>query len=294
MLKFPPSIKPGKHSLLGLVIDDCGAVSGGIPSYISQFTNMKELEIKGSSLDGTIPESLGNLASLEYLNLFNNSLIGTLPSTLGKLDKLTALVLGRNNFQGPLPPCAGDLDKLRLLDLSYNEFEGPLPTEFSRMSTLEHISLQHNANLNGSISAFEPLQHLMSLLLNSNSFSSTIPERLLANFTGQLFVDLGHNKFTGKLPNTFSDNAKYTSYLAIMGNNFDADAVDDVICNEVLVMNADCSSCPCCTFNCCSDDSTNANDPNCHFDLDFNKLAGLDCGAWWASCHGSYYEVDPE
>mmetsp|Transcript_12577 Transcript_12577/g.27286 ORF Transcript_12577/g.27286 Transcript_12577/m.27286 type:complete len:80 (+) Transcript_12577:2683-2922(+) len=77
-----------------------------------------------------------------------------------------------------------------------------------------------------------------------------------------------------------------------MGNDFGADAVDDVICEEVPFLHADCSSCPCCEY-CCSEDSSDENDPFCNFNIDFYHLAGLECGAWWSDCQLSKYDIFP-
>eukprot|EP00571_Detonula_confervacea_P010481 CAMPEP_0172305192 /NCGR_PEP_ID=MMETSP1058-20130122/6532_1 /TAXON_ID=83371 /ORGANISM="Detonula confervacea, Strain CCMP 353" /LENGTH=74 /DNA_ID=CAMNT_0013016715 /DNA_START=26 /DNA_END=247 /DNA_ORIENTATION=- len=74
-----------------------------------------------------------------------------------------------------------------------------------------------------------------------------------------------------------------------MRNNFDADAVDDVVCDGIPTLTADCITCPCCEY-CCSDDSADEKDPFCNFDLDFYKLTGLECGAWWASCKDARYD----
>ena len=83
-----------------------------------------------------------------------------------------------------------------------------------------------------------------------------------------------------------------TGYLAIMGNSFDDDAVDDVFCDQVTTLFADCSSCPCCK-SCCREDSVYDNDAFCNFDLDFYELAGLECGVWWYACREIYYDPLP-
>ena len=101
-----------------------------------------------------------------------------------------------------------------MLDLSQNKLEGPIPATFSQLSNLGHISLQHNKQLNGTISAFESLKQIESLLIYNNSFTGTIPTGLFSNFTGSdsaIFADFGHNKFTGKLPEAFSQYAMNTS-----------------------------------------------------------------------------------
>jgi len=288
---FPPSIESkGNSGLLGLAIQSSG-LSGTLPSFFSEFTSIKELNLEGNSLEGTVPDSFGTLASLEFFNLLNNDLTGTLPQSLGRLSKVTAMVFGKNKLIGTLPTW-GNLTKLQLLDLSNNEFTGGIPTSFSRLQSLEHISLQHNADLHGPISAFESLDRLSSLLLYDNNFSSTIPEGLFSNFTGQIFADFGHNNFTGTLPNIFTQRASNTNYLAIMANNFDDGAVDDVICKQVPTLFADCDSCPCCK-NCCEEGHASGNNRYCHFDLDFYILSGLECGAWWFACGDIYYDPLP-
>lgn len=211
--KFPSSIEPGlKNNLLQMSIKSSG-LSGTLPSFLSQFTNIQTLELADNDLDGTIPDYFGSLSSLQYLNLHGNNLNGTLPQSLSQLVNLTAMAFGKNNLQGSLPSSLGKLSKLKLLDLSANQLEGPIPAEFSMMSSLERLSLQSNANLNGSIVALEPLGRLSSLSLYSNRFSSTIPNGMFSNFTRQLFVDIGHNTFTGTLPEAFSRYAKNTSKI---------------------------------------------------------------------------------
>lgn len=293
--EFPTSIESGHqgNSVLGLHIKSTG-IFGTIPPFISAFTNIKELDLSSNSLEGIVPDSFGSLTSLEYFDLHDNNLNGTLPQSLGQLASMTSMSFGENNFQGPLPSWLGNLSKLRVLDLSYNKFEGPIPSGLSLLSSLEHISLQHNEALNGSISALEPLKNLSTLLLSSNSFSSTIPVGLFSNFTGRVFADFGHNNFTGGLPKALLQHSLTASnYLAISGNNFDDDAVDDVICEEALTLHVDCSSCSCCEY-CCSEESTDDKNPFCNFNLDFYKLVGLECGAWWYACQESNYDIQPQ
>ena len=81
-----------------------------------------------------------------------------------------------------------------------------MPASFAGLTSLEHISLQNNANLYGPISVFESLGNLSTLALYNNRFSSTIPEGLrLIN------ADFGRNNFTGDLPEALVDHASNTS-----------------------------------------------------------------------------------
>ena len=204
--EFPATIesKP-ENNIKGIRIGNV-IIPGTIPSYISEFTSLEQLILEGNLLEGSIPDDFGNLTSLEYLNLRNNKLTGTLPASLGKLSNMTFMTLGKNNFQGQLPSWLGDLSRLGLLDLSDNKFTGTVPTTFAQLTSLQHVSLQNNV-LNGSISAFESLDRLSILDVSSNSFSSTIPDGLFANSSDEIIADFGHNEFTGKLPETFAQQA---------------------------------------------------------------------------------------
>ena len=209
--EFPTSItSPIKETVLDALNFQSTGLSGLIPSYLTEFTSLRSIEFSGNSLEGTIPD-LGRLKSLEFVSFYDNNLNGTLPESLGQLTNLTVMGFGKNNFTGTLPQALGHLNKLQVLDLSYSKLEGTVPSGFSNLSNLEHVSLQQNGNLHGSISAFESLQSLSSLLLYSNTFSSTIPAKLFSNFSGQIFADFGHNNFTGKLPDTFSRYAQNIS-----------------------------------------------------------------------------------
>lgn len=84
-----------------------------------------------------------------------------------------------------------------------------------------------------------------------------------------------------------------------MENNFDSDAVDDIICDEVLTLYADCSTCSCCKSCCSSRDSESEDsheiDQLCNFEVDFYVISGLECGGWWEVCYEpeSYYDPLP-
>ena len=79
-----------------------------------------------------------------------------------------------------------------------------------------------------------------------------------------------------------------------MRNDFDADGVNETVCKQVSILNADCSSSSC-SSSCCREDSTSKSDRSCNYDLDFIKLTGLDCDEWWMSCKSetTLYDLKP-
>ena len=76
---------------------------------------------------------------------------------------------------------------------------------------------------------------------------------------------------------------------AIANNNIANDTVNDVMCEEVSSLLADCSSCPCCKSFCGVGDKEYV---HCNLNLDFNVMVGLDCGAWWVGCIHSNTSYD--
>lgn len=73
-----------------------------------------------------------------------------------------------------------------------------------------------------------------------------------------------------------------TGYLAIMQNNLDADAVDDVFCGVVPILHADCSSCTCCGEFCCSEDDESSSSCSFNYELDTSRSFSI-----WPICRWS-------
>ncbi|XP_074334035.1 receptor-like protein 53 [Apium graveolens] len=119
-------------SLFGLSVFDMrmNNIQGIIPATISNFRNLKTINLNGNRLEGTIPSSFAEFDSLQVLDIGNNQINDTFPRCLEALTNLQVLVLKSNK-------CYGLIDKsskikhpfpsLRIIDISYNEFSGPLP-----------------------------------------------------------------------------------------------------------------------------------------------------------------------
>ncbi|KAJ6825913.1 polygalacturonase inhibitor-like [Iris pallida] len=106
------------------------SVSGSIPSFISQYTNLLELEINYCKLTGTIPASLGDLVNLQSIDFSNNMLTGTIPGTLFsklKSGEQAELGLSHNKLTGAIPQSFASI-KWQNLDVSYNMLCGQIPS----------------------------------------------------------------------------------------------------------------------------------------------------------------------
>ncbi|KAM3337885.1 putative LRR receptor-like serine/threonine-protein kinase isoform X1 [Capsicum galapagoense] len=200
---------------------------GPIPDWFGQkLTNLKQLDLRSSSILGSLPTSLGSLSNLEFLSLFNNSITGIVPIQLGNLSSLSVLDLSWNSLTGSIPSSLSDIVNLSVLDLSSNSLSGPIPVEFGSFLGLKFLNLSNN-----SLSSYIPAQignltQLVELDLGYNYLSGSLPEGLsrLRNLSKLL---VGNNELEGALPSTlFSSNFSALEYVSLSWNRFEGEIPD--------------------------------------------------------------------
>ncbi|KAL8252228.1 hypothetical protein R6Q59_035921, partial [Mikania micrantha] len=172
------------------------SIDGVIPSSIGDLSVLVELDLSNNRLSGEVPIGLlTNLSNLEMLILSNNSLHGEVFSRNISLNFLSSLHLDNNHFTGKMENMWAFYN-LEILDMSNNLFTGMIPKDVNNISML--------------------LPSLKFLDLSENNFSGPIPSSII--FQNAWNIHLGSNKFTGSLPNSFSNLSK-VSTLDI-GNNY--------------------------------------------------------------------------
>ncbi|KAL6311445.1 hypothetical protein AAG906_005359 [Vitis piasezkii] len=212
-------------------------LSGQIPSWLMNLTQLTELDLGENNLEGGIPSSLFELVNLQFLSVADNSLNGTVElNMLLKLKNLTSFQLSGNSLSllgytrtnvtlpkfkllgldscnlTEFPDFLRNQDELVVLSLANNKIHGLIPKLSILMldsnmlqgplpipppSTIEYYSVSRN-KLIGEIS---PLICNM-IDLSSNNLSGRIPQ-CLANLSKSLSVlDLGSNSLDGPIPQT--------------------------------------------------------------------------------------------
>jgi hypothetical protein len=75
-------------------------LTGTIPDWIGELTNLKLLDMDANSLTGHIPSWIGLMQNLNYLLLNRNQLTGTIPTQLQNMHQLQMLLLDSNSIHG--------------------------------------------------------------------------------------------------------------------------------------------------------------------------------------------------
>jgi Leucine-rich repeat (LRR) protein len=217
------------------------------PVWLRWQTLVVSLDISNTSINDMVPDWFWIAASsVLFLNIRNNHITGVLPSTMefmsaekmdfssnqlgGPIPKLpinlTSLDLSRNNVVGPLPPEFGAA-RLTTLVLYNNMISGAIPSSFCKLQTLRLLDLSRN-NLNGPItdclvnesSTNIAYLGIINLSLRDNNLSGEFPS-LLQKCPQLIFLDLGHNRFSGALPAWIGEKLLSLSFLRLRSNMFD-------------------------------------------------------------------------
>ena len=202
---------------------------GGIPTWLNDMTNMRELWLWGNSLSGSIPD-LSGMTSLDKLKLANNDLTGGIPDASRLPPNMTWLIIDRNPFGGTIPDLSS-LSKLRLLWLHSSELTGAIPAGEKFPASLDDLNLRDNT-LTGTIPDLSSLDNLTRLRLHNNSLSGEVPgtlggldslKRLWLHNEDATKTDNGNNSFT-RIAEGVGDLSDTLIEISLRGNSWSDDA----------------------------------------------------------------------
>ncbi|KAI3888370.1 hypothetical protein MKW92_006686 [Papaver armeniacum] len=203
-VEIAPQPFPSQYHIESLKLQSCN-ITGDIPVFFCEFTNLDTLELSGNNLTGAIPSCLFKHKNLRNLDLSRNKLQGTLPHVFHFDDTQFMSINLASNFLGGSLPVPSQMNMV--FDLSHNQFIGGIPFEVGeRLSNARFASLSSN-QLSGPIphsfcsnKALEMRISLRTLDLSNNILSGSIPSSL-GNCSSLFFLHLGINNLTGYVPN---------------------------------------------------------------------------------------------
>ncbi|PPD89696.1 hypothetical protein GOBAR_DD13342 [Gossypium barbadense] len=266
-LSGPMDSSLSKIRSLSVIRLDHNNLSGLVPPFLAEFPNLTSLHLNDNDLSGRLPEEIFQIPTLQALDLSNNKLLegsikkfplnaslqtlrltlthigGQIPESIGNLGQLTRIELAFCNFSGPIPKTVKKLSQLVYLNFCSNSFSGPIPN-FSSSRNLTELNLAGN-QLNGTIHStdWSGLSKLVSVDLQTNKLSGTIPPTLFGipslqalflsenQFDGNIgdlhgkaslllrYLDLRSNKLQGQFPVSLFE-FHGLEYLSLSSNNF--------------------------------------------------------------------------
>ncbi|CAL9183667.1 unnamed protein product [Musa hybrid cultivar] len=154
-------------------------ISGSIPSFVCNLTQLRILDLSSNQISSEIPWCWQETNFLFYINLADNKLSGEIPSSIEKLTQLRSLHLNNNSLHGHLPLSLKNCSGLVFLDLGDNKFSGSIPTWIAQnFQNLEVLRLCSNMFFGNIPTELGQLHHLHIIDLANNNLSGPIPRSL--------------------------------------------------------------------------------------------------------------------
>nr|XP_023908326.1 receptor-like protein Cf-9 [Quercus suber] len=193
-------------------------LNGSFPIWLLENnTGLQRLNLRSNSFTGEFHLPLDHYMNLRWLDLSDNHFDGKLQGNIGKrIPKIEYLNISQNQFEGNLPSSIGDMSNLQALDLSFNNFSGEVPMELvANCTSLRVLSLSNN-NFHGEIFSKNFNLSLLSLKLQNNNFTGTLP---VVPLKVHGLLNISNNRMTGTIPLWIVNGSTSPSYVVDLSSN---------------------------------------------------------------------------
>ncbi|WVZ77886.1 hypothetical protein U9M48_025687 [Paspalum notatum var. saurae] len=180
------------------------SLSGGLPLGLVSSSSIIVVDVSFNLLSGDLHELPSSTSGqpLQVLNISSNLFTGQFTSTTWKgMHNLIALTASNNSFTGQIPSHLCNISpSFAVLELCYNKISGSIPPELGNCSAIKVLKAGHN-NLSGTLpDELFNATTLEYLSFSSNGLHGTLDGTHIAKLTNLVILDLGENKFSGKIP----------------------------------------------------------------------------------------------
>uniref|UniRef100_A0A0D9ZQP3 non-specific serine/threonine protein kinase n=1 Tax=Oryza glumipatula TaxID=40148 RepID=A0A0D9ZQP3_9ORYZ len=189
----------------GSAIDDTSfnpAITCDCTFQNSTICRITKLNLGQNLLSGPLPSFIGELTNMQKMYIDSAGLSGPLPSSLSKLTRMQILWASDNNFTGQIPDYIGSWN---LTDLRFqgNSFQGPIPAALSNLVQLSSLRIGDIENGSSSSLAFiSNMTSLSILILRNCRISDNLASLDFSKFASLSLLDLSFNNITGEVPAT--------------------------------------------------------------------------------------------
>ncbi|KAL6882048.1 hypothetical protein ACP4OV_011520 [Aristida adscensionis] len=165
------------------------------------WSKLRELYLHGANLTGQLPFWIGNLTNLSSLDISQNMMDGQWPVGIGDLRNLTVLRVGFNNFSGTLSEeHFSSLMNIQDLDLSHNSLKLHLAEDWVPPFSLVYGNFR-SCDMGPRFPAWLKWQADVSELdISNTSIDDVLPHWFWATFANAYRLDLSRNQLSGSLP----------------------------------------------------------------------------------------------
>ncbi|KAK8580574.1 hypothetical protein V6N12_070839 [Hibiscus sabdariffa] len=162
------------HNLVELRISDLPGEGSKFPN-IKNMKNMYRLMLRSCNISGPIPDYIWEFSQLQILDLSFNKLEGNI-SDSESLAKLQYMYLTHNSLTGSIPDWISSRDSRYQMDLSYNKFsESPQsPSCRENLNLFESFSGGKNLGLDNCLKNFPCSKDWYSVNINCGGGATTI------------------------------------------------------------------------------------------------------------------------
>ncbi|CUG86669.1 GP46-like surface antigen, putative [Bodo saltans] len=205
---------------------DSIGMTGSLPEYFANCTNMTYFVVQNLTLTGTLHESYATswAAAIQNFSIRGTGLSGTIPAAVATWANLLFFDVSINNFTGSLT-FASQWRKVEFLRLAMNRFFGTLPQVLKLNTNLTSFYIQtnnftgtldpeyatswpfisslyvHENQLYGTLpNSYSAWKGLQNLYFYSNDFEGTLPAQWSSWGVSVLEIKLQANRLSGTLP----------------------------------------------------------------------------------------------
>ncbi|KAL0928714.1 hypothetical protein M5K25_000629 [Dendrobium thyrsiflorum] len=208
---FSVNITSHKNSMKYLSLAN-NSMTGEIPSFICNMTNLMVLDLSNNRLTGSIPSCLLKGVDLQVLKIRGNQLHGAIPNEINPKCELQIIDLRENQLDELIPRSLSNCQSLEILDLGNNNLKDTFPYWLGNMSYLRVLVLRSN-KFHGKVGPFEG-----NLEINYAFSRSHVLDISFNNFNGKLCAEC-FNNFKSMMQDKI-DTIQDDTVLLLSGNDF--------------------------------------------------------------------------